>query len=136
MTKMNITYNEQNKAIDINDGLKNHYFLVKTLLIITLINAILNLYDISKSSLGFMEIIWMLLGVVSIKMLYSLFFKESSAERIQIAEVLSFQEKTKFGKKQYYFELINGKKRYVKTIKTEVDLKNFRTVLKKAGISS
>ena len=69
-------------------------------------------------------------------MLYSLFFKESSAERIQIAEVLSFQEKTKFGKKQYYFELINGKKRYVKTIKTEVDLKNFRTVLKKAGISS
>ncbi|MGV9004254.1 hypothetical protein [Flavobacterium sp.] len=133
---MNITYNEKENSIDINDGLKNHYLLIKALLIITLINAILNLYDISKATIGFMEIIWILLGAVSIKMLYSLFVKESSADKIEVAKIQRFEEKTKFGKKQYFFELINGKKRFLKSIKTEQDLKNFRTVLKKAAISS
>ena len=133
---MKITYNENEKSIDINDGLKNHYLLVKTLLIITLINAILNLYDISKSTIGIMELIWILLGAISIKMLYSLFFKESSSEKIEVTKIQRFVEKTKLGKKQYYFELVNGKKRFLKSIKTECDLKNFKIILNKAGIQS
>ena len=40
---MDIKYNQTTASIEIKDGLKNHFFIVKLLLIITFINAVLNL---------------------------------------------------------------------------------------------
>ena len=133
---MKIKFNKITKTIEINDGLKSHYFLIKTLLIITSINAVLNLYDITKTAIGFMEIIWLLLGIFSFIILYSLVFKESTLEKIPLENINSFKEKTLFGKKQYFLELTNGKRRPLKDIKTEKDLKDLRKLLKEAGIKT
>ena len=133
---MKIKFNKITKTIEINDGLKSHYFLIKTLLIITSINAVLNLYDIMKTAIGFMEIIWLLLGIFSFIILYSLVFKESTLEKIPLENINSFKEKTLFGKKQYFLELTNGKRRPLKDIKSEKDLKDLRKLLKEAGIKT
>lgn len=131
---MKFKYNKTNKTIEINDGLKSHYLLIKVLLIITLINSILNVYNISKSTIGFMEIIWLLLGLFSVVMLYSLIVKETTLEKIPIENINRFTEKTWLGKKQYQLELVNGKKRPLKDIKTEAELKALKKSLKEAGI--
>lgn len=133
---MKIKFNKVTKTIEINDGLKSHYFLIKTLLIITSINAVLNLYDITKRAIGFMEIIWLLLGIFSLTVLYSLVFKESTLEKIPLKNINSFKEKTLFGKKQYFLELISGKRRPLKDIKSEKDLKDLRKLLKEAGVKT
>jgi len=133
---MKIIYNEKDKTIEVNDGLKSHFLLVKILMLLTLINSVINLLDIVKTGLGFMEIIWLLLGAISVGVLYSLYFKESSLEKIPIAKIKRFQEKTSSTKKQYYFELTNGKKRTLKELKTDNEVKELRKLLTKLGIEN
>ena len=133
---MKIIYNEKDKTIEVNDGLKSHFLLVKILMLLTLINSVINLLDIVKTGLGFMEIIWLLLGAISVGVLYSLYFKESSLEKIPIAKIKRCQEKTSSTKKQYYFELTNGKKRTLKELKTDNEVKELRKLLTKLGIEN
>ena len=133
---MNIKYNEVEKTIEINDGLKTHHLMIKALLIITLINAVLNLLDLVKTGLGFMEIIWIILGIISIVALYTLFIKESGLEKIAVQNIIGLQDKIKYSKKQYYFKLTNGRTRALREVKTETDLNALRKLLTKAGIAN
>jgi hypothetical protein len=68
---MNINYNKSNKSIEIKDALKNH-LLINLLMVLNLVNAILNLSDVKAS---FMKIIWLILGTISIVILYNPFLK-------------------------------------------------------------
>jgi hypothetical protein len=83
---MNINYNESKKSIEIKDGLKNYVFLLNFLMILNLLNAILNLSDV-EASFGFMKMIWLVLGVVSIVILYNSIFKKSTREKIPIDQI-------------------------------------------------
>lgn len=75
---MNIKCNEIDKSIEIKDGLKNHYFILKLLMVLNLLNAILRLYDARDTEFGFQEIIWLLLGIISVVALYFFIAKRSA----------------------------------------------------------
>jgi hypothetical protein len=51
-------------------------------MILNLLNAILNLSDV-EASFGFMKIIWLVLGVVSIVILYNSIFKNQQEKKYQ-----------------------------------------------------
>lgn len=99
-------------------------------------NSIINLLDIGKTSIGLLEIVWIFLGLFSLIVLYSLFIKQTSLEKIPVAKIIGLKEKTTSTKKQFYLELLNGKKRSLKEIKTDKDLKELRKLLSNAGIKT
>ncbi|SEB06072.1 hypothetical protein SAMN05443667_11836 [Flavobacterium gillisiae] len=130
---MNINYNESNKSIEIKDGLKNYVFLLNFLMVLNLLNAILNLSDI-KASFGFMKIIWLVLGVVSIVILYNSIFKKSTREKIPIDKIKGLNQRIFLGRKKYFIELKNGKTRDLLEVKSESEFTKLRTMFTKNGI--
>ncbi|CAM2849833.1 hypothetical protein [Flavobacterium frigoris] len=130
---MNINYNESNKSIEIKDGLKNYVFLLNFLMVLNLLNAILNLSDI-KASFGFMKIIWLVLGVVSIVILYNSIFKKSTREKIPIDQIKGLNQRIFLGRKKYFIELKNGKTRDLLEVKSESEFTKLRTMFTKNRI--
>ncbi len=132
---MHINYNEKDKTIEIKDGLKSQYFMIKALMILNLINAILNGSYIDKSGIGFMQIIWLILGVVSIVVLYFYFFKKSSQEKIAVKTIDRLTEKTVFGSKRMSLKLTNGKSRDLVYLKTTEEISKAKKLLTKIGVT-
>ncbi|PIB30324.1 hypothetical protein BFP78_14870 [Gaetbulibacter sp. 5U11] len=132
---MQLNYNEKNKTIEIKDGLKSQYFMIKALMILNLINAILNVSYISEDGIGFMQIIWLILGIVSIVVLYFFIFKKSSQKNIQINTIERLTEKTVFGSKRLSLKLINGKSRDLGYLKTTAEISKTKKLLTKIGVN-
>lgn len=130
---MNINYNESKKSIEIKDGLKNYVFLLNFLMILNLLNAILNLSDV-EASFGFMKMIWLVLGVVSIVILYNSIFKKSTREKIPIDQIKGLNQRIFLGRKKYFIELKNGKTRDLLEVKSESEFTKLRTMFTKNGI--
>lgn len=130
---MNINYNESKKSIEIKDGLKNYVFLLNFLMILNLLNAFLNLSDV-KASFGFMKMIWLVLGVVSIVILYNSIFKKSTREKIPIDQIKGLNQRIFLGRKKYFIELKNGKTRDLVEVKSESEFAKLRTMFTKNGI--
>ncbi|WP_281847009.1 hypothetical protein [Olleya namhaensis] len=131
---MDINYNQKDKTIDIKDGLKSQYFMIKALMILNLVNALLNVSYISEDGIGFMQIIWLILGIVSIVVLYFFFFKKSSQEKIKIKTIERLTEKTVFGSKRMTFKLTNGKSRDLAYLKTSEEISKVKKMLTKIGV--
>ena len=108
---MKITYNEKEKTLEINDDLKNHYFLMKFLITLNLINAVLRLINLKETGFGFQEIVWLIIGIISLIVLYFFLFKRSTSDKIELNRIQRLKEKAVFGRKRYSLILINGKKR-------------------------
>ncbi|MEZ7505648.1 hypothetical protein [Flavobacterium sp. Arc2] len=130
---MNIKYNESNKSIEIKDGLKNYAFLINFLMVLNLLNAILNLSDV-KASFGFMKIIWLVLGVVSIVILYNSIFKKSTREKIPADQIKGLNKRIFLGRKKYFIELKNGKTRDLLEVKSELEFTKLSKMFTKNGI--
>ena len=130
---MNINYIESKKSIEIKDGLKNYVFLLNFLMILNLLNAILNLSDV-EASFGFMKMIWLVLGVVSIVILYNSIFKKSTREKIPIDQIKGLNQRIFLGRKKYFIELKNGKTRDLLEVKSESEFTKLRTMFTKNGI--
>jgi hypothetical protein len=131
---MKINYNELDKSIEIKDGLKSHYFIMKMLMILTILNAILNLYDVKKNELGFMEIIWFILGIISLIILYFFIVKKSTLEKIPIEKIKRLNEKSIFGRKRFSIELNDGKKRDLTEMKSQAEFNELRKLFSEIGI--
>lgn len=131
---MDINYNQKDKTIDIKDGLKSQYFMIKALMILNLVNAILNVSYISEDGIGLMQIIWLILGIVSIVVLYFYFFKKSSQEKIEIKTIDRLTEKMVFGSKRLSLKLTNGKSRDLAYLKTSEEIIKVKKMLSKIGI--
>ena len=131
---MDIKFNEADKALEIKDGLRNNVFLIKFLMILNLANSILNLSDIKSSNFGFTKIIWTVLGAISIIILYKFIVKKSSLEKIPIDQIKGLNERIFMGKKKYFLELKNGKKRDLLEVKSETEFKELRRMFTKIGI--
>lgn len=131
---MNINYNETDETIEIKDGLKSQLFLMKFLMVVTLINSILNLYDINASNFGFVAIIWLVIGIVSIVFLYHFIFKRSGLEKIPINQIKGVNERVFSGRKKYFLALENGKNRDLLDVKSEDDRKRLTEMFRKNGI--
>lgn len=132
---MDINYNQKDETIDIKDGLKSQYFMIKALMILNLVNALLNVSYISEDGIGFMQIIWLILGIVSIVVLYFYFFKKSSQEKIEIKTIERLTEKTVFGSKRLSLKLTNGKSRDLAYLKTSEEISKVKKMLTKIGVS-
>jgi hypothetical protein len=131
---MNINYNEVDKTIEIKDGLKSHFFLMKFFMILTLTNSILNLYDMNASNFGFVTVIWLAMGIVSIVFLYHFIFNRSTLEKIPVSQIKGLNERVFSGRKKHFLVLENGKNRDLLDIKSEEDRKQLNEMFRKNGI--
>ncbi|WP_424494039.1 hypothetical protein [Salinimicrobium sp. GXAS 041] len=108
---MKISYNESKNTIKINDGAKNQYFLVRTMVVLTFINSLLFLSKLSNDHFAMMAFIWIILGITSLVLSYFLFLKLSAAEELSCNEIDSLKEKNVLGRKRLSLRLKNGKSR-------------------------
>lgn len=131
---MNINYNEVDKTIEIKDGLKSHFFLMKFFMILTLTNSILNLYDINTSNFGFATVIWLVIGIVSIVFLYHFIFSRSALEKIPVSQIKGLNQRVFSGRKKYFLVLENGKTRDLLDVKSEEDRKQLNEMFKKTEL--
>lgn len=131
---MKISYNEPARSIEIKDGLKTHVLLIKVLMFLNLANSLLNLVDLSGSNFGFIKLIWIFLGIVSVIVLYRFAFKKSTLENIPIDQIKGLSASIFLGRKKYFVELQNGKRRDLLEIKTDAEFKELKKMFTKIGI--
>ena len=134
---MKIKFNEKEKSIEIKDGLKTQYLLIKMTLIFTLINSILfPVFVLDKQELKWMGFIWIILGLVSMIMLIYQIMKKSTSEKLNLSEISSLTEKQVFGRKRLSLKLKNGKLRDLMEMKNESDIKETKELFKNIGIET
>ncbi|MGV6831228.1 MAG: hypothetical protein ACWA5P_06665 [bacterium] len=119
---MKVSYNETSQSIEIKDGLKKQYLLLKFLMILNLFNAIMRLVNKEVASYKFLEYAWVFVGVISLVALFMFVFRLSALENIPIDEITNVEDKTYFGKRRFAFILKNGKKRNLGSFKSEQEL--------------
>ena len=133
---MKLKYNDSENTIEIKDGLKNQYLILKILMILNLANALIRLIGRNKSENGLIEYFWIAIGTISIIALFFFLFKNSTAEKIKVGQIKRLNEKSVFGRKRFSLELKNGKKRILGNFKNEFELVKMRDILTKVGISN
>ena len=131
---MKITYNETEKCVEIKDGLKNHFLLMKVLMILNLANSVLNLSDVNSNNFRFINLVWAILGTISILVLYKFIVKKTSAEKVPVDQIKGLDERIFMGRKKYFLELKNGKKRDLLEVKSDSEFKDLKKMFKKIGI--
>ena len=131
---MKITYNEAEKCVEIKDGLKNHFLLMKALMILNLANSILNLSDVRMDHFRFINLVWAILGAISILVLYNFIIKKTAAEKLPIDQIKGLNERSFMGRKKYFIELKNGKRRDLLEVKSESEFKELKRMFIKIGI--
>jgi hypothetical protein len=127
---MKFKYNEATASLEIKDGLKSHFLIVRLLLIVTFVNAILNLSN-TQVAFGFMKLIWLVLGMVTAIGLYLYYFKKTATENIPLNQILGIEERVSFGRKKYFLALKNGKIRDLLEVHSASDCKQINTILTK-----
>ena len=132
---MKIIFDELENSIEIKDGLKNQYLILKILMLLNLANATIRIFGKETDEYGFIEYIWIGLGVISLAVLVMFLFKVSTAEKISIGEISRLEEKTIFGKKRFALVLKNGKKRNLGNFKDKFELAQASELFTKAGIA-
>ena len=87
---------------------------------------------------GFIEYIWVGLGIISLVVLFMFMFlfKMSTAENIPVEQISRLEKKTVFGKKRFALVLKNGKKRNLGNFKTQSELIKARELFIKNGIAN
>jgi len=134
---MKIKFNENEKSIEIKDGLKTQYLLMKISLIFTLINSVLfPVFVLDKKQLEWMGFIWIILGIFSIVMLIYQLLKKSASEKLNLSDINSLTEKQVFGRKRFSLKLKNGKFRDLMEMKNESDIKETKELFKSIGIET
>lgn len=130
---MSVTYNELTKSVAIKDGLKSHLFLMKFVMILTLINALLNISN-GQIAFGFMKALWLVIGMFSVVILHKYIFKKSGSEKIPADQIKGLSESVFLGRKKYFIVLQNGKQRDLLSVKSDAEFVQVRKLFTKNGI--
>ncbi len=130
---MSVTYNELTKSVAIKDGLKSHLFLMKFVMILTLINALLNISN-GQIAFGFMKALWLVIGMFSVVILHKYIFKKSGSEKIPADQIKGLSESVFLGRKKYFIILQNGKQRDLLSVKSDAEFVQVRKLFTKNGI--
>lgn len=134
---MKIKFNEKKKSIEIKDGLKTQYFLIKMMLIFTLVNSIIfPVFVLDKKQLEWMGFIWIILGLASMVMLVYQILKKTASEKLTLSEISFLTEKQVFGRKRISLKLKNGKLRDLMEIKSESDIVEAKNLFKSIRIET
>lgn len=132
---MKIQFDEKEKSIEIKDGLKTQYLLIKMMLFITFINSILfPVFILDKKQLEWLGFIWILLGLASMIMLIYQVMNKSTSEKLNLSEISSLTEKQVFGRTRFSLKLKNGKLRDLMEMKNESDIIETKELFKNIGI--
>jgi 2,3-bisphosphoglycerate-independent phosphoglycerate mutase len=97
-------------------------------MVLNLVNAILNLSDV-KASFGFMKIIWLILGTISIVILYNSILKKTGMDKIPIDQIKGLNQRV-FRKKIFY-RIKEWKTRDLLEVKSESEYANCVPCLQK-----
>ncbi|HEY9185821.1 MAG TPA: hypothetical protein VIM94_10890 [Salegentibacter sp.] len=138
---MKIKFNENEKTIEIKDGLKQQYFLMKMALIFTLINSVINsvlfpLFVLNEKQLKWMGFIWIILGITSTGILIYHRLKKTASDKLDISDISMLTEKQIFGRKRFSLKLKNGKFRDLMEMKKESDIIEMKKLFEEVGIKT
>ena len=134
---MKIKFNDIEKSIEIKDGLKTQYLMIKMMIIITLLNSILfPVFVLDKKEPEWLRFTWVILGLTCLIMLIYLVMKKSTSEKLILSEINSLTEKQIFGRKRFSLKLKNGKMRDLIEIKNELDIKETKELFQNIGIET
>ncbi len=132
---MKIKFNENEKSIEIKDGLKKQYLLMNISLIFTLVNSVLfPLFVLDKKQMEWVGFILIILGIFSIVLLTYQILKKTASEKLNISEISSLNEKQVFGQKRFNLKLKNGKFRDLIEMKNESDIIKTKEMFENIGI--
>ncbi|WP_158730381.1 MULTISPECIES: hypothetical protein [unclassified Flavobacterium] len=127
---MKFKYNEASASLEIKDGLKNHFLIVRLLLIVTFVNVLLNLSN-AQVEFGLMKLIWLLIGMAAAVGLRHYFMKKTGADTILFDQIAGIKEREVKGIKKYFLELKNGKIRDLIELQSEAEYKELQTLFAK-----
>ncbi|MGB5942210.1 MAG: hypothetical protein WBG71_04965 [Leeuwenhoekiella sp.] len=133
---MRLQYNEIERSIEIEDELRNHYFLLKIVMILNLISAIFQLIDVKETGIGLIEILSMLSGIISLLFFYLVILKRTFINEIPIEKIERLTEKSIFGTKQFSFKLKNGKNRDLPVVESQREYNELKKFFSEIGIVS
>jgi glucan phosphoethanolaminetransferase (alkaline phosphatase superfamily) len=134
---MNIKFNAIEKSIEIKDGLKTQYLMIKIILLITLLNSILfTVFVLAKKESEWLRFIWVILGLACLIVLFYLIMKKSTSEKLNLSEINSLNEKQIFGRKKLSLKLKNGKWRDLIEMKNESNIKETKELFQNIGIET
>jgi glucan phosphoethanolaminetransferase (alkaline phosphatase superfamily) len=134
---MNIKFNAIEKSIEIKDGLKTQYLMIKIILLITLLNSILfTVFVLAKKESEWLRFIWVILGLACLIVLFYLIMKKSTSEKLKLSEINSLNEKQIFGRKRFSLKLKNGKWRDLIEMKNESNIKETKELFQNIGIET
>ena len=134
---MKITFNENEKSIDIKDGLKKQFLLLKISLVFTLANSVLfPVFVLNKKQFEWMGFIWILLGVFIIVLITYQLLKKTASESLKLSDISSLNEKQFFGRKMLRLKLKNGKSRDLIGVKSQKDISEIKEFFNTIGIQT
>jgi len=132
---MIIKYNEDERSIEIKDGLRTPYLVLKIIMIMNILIAIMNLAKSGFNQLEVLGYLYMAVGIASSGVLFFLQFKKSTKEKVPLNEIDRFREKSFFGKSVFSLELKNGKVRDLTSIKSKSDIKELKNLFSEIGLN-
>ena len=124
-----IEYNENINSLIINDGSKQHSYILKLLMILNLLNAIIRIFK--KNIDGFELYLWIFIGSISIFLLTHQYFKSDTSKEISITSIKHLKVKKVFGDERFSLILKNGRKRRLIIRENSSEIKN---IIKSIGI--
>jgi hypothetical protein len=127
---MKFKYNEATASLEIKDGLKSHFLIVRLLLIVTFVNVLLNLSN-AQVEFGLMKLIWLLIGMAAAVGLRHYFMKKTGADTIPFDQIAGIKGREVKGIKKYFLELKNGKIRDLIELQSEAEYKELQTLFAK-----
>lgn len=131
---MKITYNHSDNCLEIKDNLKQQYIVLYILVILNLANSLIRLYGKEFNDYGSIEYAWVSIGALSLIALFIFLFKRSTANKINLENIIRVNEKTILGRKRFSLELNNGKKRNLGSFTNEFEFAKARELFSKIGL--
>ena len=131
---MKIIDNPIAKTILLKDGVKTRSFINKTLMVLTVVNAILYFNKGYRTGDNVLMIVWLVLGIACVVLGWFLIFKKSNLELIPVAMIVGLKERNYWGKKHYFLQLKNGKQRELTFLETSAEMRELKRILSVYGI--
>lgn len=108
---MNITFSKAENALEIKDNLKWNQTIIWIVLGMNIINPIIRLIGKDILRYGLKDFLFVFIGIVSLIVGFTQFYKKSTAEKIVLKDINSINEKPFFFRKHVFLKLNNGKTR-------------------------
>lgn len=134
---MKITFNENEKSIEIKDGLKKQFLLLKISLVFTLANSVLfPVFVLNKKQFEWMGFIWILLGFFIIVLITYQLLKKTASEKLKLSDISMLNETQFFGRKMLRLKLKNGKSRDLIGVKSQKDISEIKEFFNSIGVQT